>query len=149
MPPSLDFRRRSPARSLIARLLVVLLSEQPLLPALSAAARTDGPACPSPACDTLFFGPRKYLRTGGAPNVYTDAVPVPSSVVAPFCLHIQNGEADGSHRVSSAWIKVNGVQVAGPSDFGRNVAALDRVIRLKARNTLNVKLAGAPGAYLY
>ena len=101
------------------------------------------------APDQLIFGPKQYLRTTGAPNQYTDTITVPVSVGAPFLVHIVNGQSNGQNRVSSAWITVNNVQVAGPSDFGQNVAVVDRTITLNpGSNTLQVKVASTPGAYL-
>ncbi|HZS28842.1 MAG TPA: hypothetical protein VFB76_16565, partial [Candidatus Angelobacter sp.] len=69
-----------------------------------------------------IFGPEQYVRTTGPTNVYTTTVQVPAWVGNPFTLHIQNGEADGTHRVSSGSITINNVQaVAAPSDFNQNV----------------------------
>src|SRR5690348_12904924 len=73
-----------------------------------------------------IFGPQQYVRTTGPTNVYTTTVQVPAWVGSPFTLHIQNGEADGTHRVSSGTITINNVQaVAAPSDFNQNVFTLD------------------------
>lgn len=114
---------------------------------LSLLSPTFAPAQSVP--DQLIFGPQQYLRTTGPPNEYTNTVTVPASVGAPFQLHIVNGQANGQNRISSAWVKINGVQVAGPSDFGQNVAVVDKTITLNAgSNTPYVKVASAPGSYL-
>ncbi|HEY6308046.1 MAG TPA: Ig-like domain-containing protein, partial [Candidatus Angelobacter sp.] len=97
---------------------------------------------------TTFFGPQQYARTTGDPNTYTTTVQVPAWVVNPFNLHVQNGEADGSFRVSSATISVNNLQVAGPSDFNQNVFTLDRSVTLTPTTTLAITLASKPGSYL-
>lgn len=99
--------------------------------------------------DQLIFGPQQYLRTTGAPNEYTSTITVPASVGPPFLLHIVNGQSNGQNRISSAWVDVNNVQVAGPSDFGQNVSVVDRTITLNpGTNQLKVKVASTPGAYL-
>jgi hypothetical protein len=98
--------------------------------------------------DQVLFGPKQYLRTSGAPDQYTDTFTVPATIGAPFQLHIVNGQANGGNRISSAWITVNGVQVSGPNDFGQNVASIDRTITAQPTNTLTVRVASAPGAYL-
>lgn len=99
--------------------------------------------------DQLIFGPQQYLRTSGAPNQYTGTITVPASVGAPFLLHIVNGQSNGQNRISSAWVDVNNVQMAGPSDFGQNVSVVDRTITLTpGTNQLKVKVASTPGAYL-
>ena len=95
-----------------------------------------------------IFGPQQYVRTTGAPNTYTTTVQVPAWVSSPFNLHIQSGEADGSHRVSSATITVNNVQVAGTSDFNQTVFTLDRSVTLTPTTTMVVTLASKPGSYL-
>lgn len=104
---------------------------------------------PPPADCSSFFGPRRYDRTTGPPNVYVTTVNVPASVTSPFWLIVQNGEADGSHRISSATIKVNGTQVAGPSDFNQNVAGFSRSVTLTPQTVLEVRLTSPPGSYLY
>ncbi|MEK7784054.1 MAG: hypothetical protein AAB658_01355, partial [Chloroflexota bacterium] len=99
--------------------------------------------------DQVLFGPTQYLRTTGAPNEYTGTITVPTSVGAPFLLHIVNGQSNVQNRLSSAWVDVNNVQVAGPSDFGQNVAVVDRTITLNpGANQLKVKVASTPGGYL-
>ncbi|MFO0699952.1 MAG: RHS repeat-associated core domain-containing protein [Nitrospira sp.] len=99
--------------------------------------------------DQLIFGPTQYVRTSGAPTQFTDTVTVPPTVGPPFLLHVVNGQSNGQNRISSAWITVNTVQVAGPADFGQNVAIVDRTITLNpGTNQLTVKLASTPGAYL-
>lgn len=110
-----------------------------LLPALAQAQSTP---------DTVVFGPTQYLRSGSAPNEYAESFTLPSHVTAPYLLRVVNGEASGANRISSAWITVNGVQVAGPNDFGQNVAQVERALTLQANNTLEVRVASTPGAYL-
>ena len=96
-----------------------------------------------------IFGPEQYVRTTGPTNVYTTTVQVPAWVGNPFTLHIQNGEADGTHRVSSGSITINNVQaVAAPSDFNQNVFTLDRNVTLTAQTTMVVSLDSKPGSYL-
>ena len=100
------------------------------------------------APDQLLFGPKQYLRTTGAPNQYTDTFSVPVSVGAPFLLRIVNGQANGSNRISSATVTLNGVQVAGPSEFAQNVALITRAVNLGPSNTLDARVASTPGGYL-
>ena len=113
-----------------------------------------GLVLPAPAqvtATTPVFGPTTYTRTTGSPNQYTTTFTAPAWVVSPYNLHIVNGEASGNNRVygiSSATITLNGVQVAGPSDFNQNVATLDRSVTLHPTNTLQVTLASKPGAFL-
>ena len=102
----------------------------------------------SQAPDTVIFGPKQYLRDAGSPDTFQDSFSVPSSVAAPFLVRIANGAANGANRISSAWISVNGVQIAGPNDFSQKVALVERTVNLTLNNTLNVRLASSPGAYI-
>jgi hypothetical protein len=101
---------------------------------------------------TPVFGPTTYTRTTGAPNQYTTTFTAPAWITSPYDLHIVNGDSSGKDRVygaiSSATITLNGVQIAGPSDFNQNVATLDRSVTLQATNTLQVSLASKPGSFL-
>src|SRR5579859_6356189 len=104
----------------------------------------SGSGSGTPAGVTIF-GPKQYLRISGPPNDYVDTVTVPAWTASPFDLHIQNGQANGCNRVSAAWININGVQVAGPSDFNQQVFVLDRSVNLTPTTTLEVKLASKGG----
>jgi Glucodextranase, domain B/Carboxypeptidase regulatory-like domain len=104
-------------------------------------------ATPTASCQR-FWGPQRYERTHGAKDVFTATVSVPSSAVAPFVLHVQNGDGDGDERVTAAWIAINGVDVASPSDFGSRVAGFDKTVSLASTNQLKVTLAGEHEAFL-
>lgn len=82
------------------------------------------------------------------PNQFTDTFTLPAGTTAPYTLHIVNGNADGTKRISSARVTLNGTEIAGPSDFGQNVAVIDRTVALQATNTLEVRLTSAPGSLL-
>lgn len=94
------------------------------------------------------FGPRRFDRTTGPPNQYLEQFALPAGVTSPYTMHIQNGEADGSSRISSATIKLNGVDVLKPTDLNQNIGSLDRTIVLAASNQLEVRLESVPGSYL-
>src|SRR6266581_4106677 len=66
---------------------------------------------PAQTPNQLLFGPKQYLRTAGPPNTFTESIPVPPSVGAPFLLQIVNGGA--GRRISAAWVELNDLQVAG------------------------------------
>ncbi len=128
-------------------------------PALAAAAAPttgDGPlgglslGLGSGATATVF-PPKRYTRTTGAPNKFTETITTPDWVHWPFVVHIKNGESNGSSRVSSAVILLNGLPVASPLDFNQNVDTIDRPVLLPILThhlTLYVELRGTPGSYL-
>ncbi|PYQ45885.1 MAG: hypothetical protein DMF77_02810 [Acidobacteria bacterium] len=122
-------------------------------PAVVVAAPAPAPveeaAPPSAAAPRVtVFGPQRYVRTTGAKNEYTSVVKVPAWVRPPFALHVQNGELNGTYRVSSASIGVNGTIVAGTADFNVTVPSLDRAVVLTPETSLKVTLASKPTSYL-
>src|SRR5512143_3182793 len=44
---------------------------------------------PAPSCQTSFFGPRRYTRTTGEPDLFEETVAVPPWVLSPYVLTIQ------------------------------------------------------------
>ena len=99
---------------------------------------------PARAVEQLLFGPVTYTRASGPPNQFQESIALPPTLTAPFRLHVQNGNPDGSHRISRATVTLNGTQVAGPPDFNQHVAGFDRPVTLRANNTLQVHLTSKP-----
>ena len=100
------------------------------------------------SAQTVLFGSKTYTRTAGPPNQFSDTFTPPAGTTAPYTLHIVNGNANGTNRISSATVKLNGVQILGPSDFSQNIAVLDRTVTLQANNTLEIRLTSAPGSFI-
>ena len=94
------------------------------------------------------YGPRRFDRRTGQPVNVVENFSIPSDASAPFTILIQNGAADGSGRVSSATIRLNGADVFIPNNFNQTVGSLTKSVSLVATNTLEVRLASAPGSYL-
>lgn len=97
-----------------------------------------------------ILGPNKYTRTGGPPDVYTDQFTAPPDVEPGWTIVIFNGEADGTNRLSSASLKINGVELA-PSDFSQRTYRIEKDITslMHPLNDVLVRLAGGPGGYLH
>ena len=91
------------------------------------------------AAEVTLLGPNQYLRTSGAPNVYTDTF---SAIAGEGSLIVKNGSWDGENRIvdaiSSASVFVNGQQIFGPSDFNQQVHLLERTVNLSENNTISV-----------
>lgn len=100
------------------------------------------------SAQTVLFGSKTYTRTAGPPNQFSDTFPLPVGATPPYTLHVVNGNANGTNRMSSATVKLNGTEMLGPSDFGQNVAVLDRIVTLQASNTLEIRLTSAPGSFI-
>jgi hypothetical protein len=95
---------------------------------------------------TPAFGPEQFARTAGPPNQFVEQFQ--QCGTAGCQLVVVNGNADGSDRVSSAWIYLNGVEILGPSDFDPQTGTIITPVSLAASNTLEIKLASAPGSFL-
>ena len=95
-------------------------------------------------CPTVF-GPRRYVRTSGNPNFYVEQFALPAGLTSPFTLHIQNGASDGTQRISSASLKINGVDLLASNDLSQNVASLDRTLSLGLNNQLDMEIQGSSG----
>jgi RHS repeat-associated protein len=73
---------------------------------------------------------------------------MPAGAAAPTYLCVRNGEPDGSRRVSSAVVTLNGVPIVSPSDLNQQVAGFRRKVTFQANNVLQVELRSAPGSRL-
>ncbi len=94
------------------------------------------------------FGPTQYVRTQshGPADVFIDTF---SATSGEGILTIHNGEADGTNRVSSAEITINGEEIFGPESFSQGVYTLEASVTLSENNSITVKLKkGKQGSYL-
>ncbi|MDY6905890.1 MAG: PASTA domain-containing protein, partial [Thermodesulfobacteriota bacterium] len=97
------------------------------------------------ATEITAFGPKTYLRTKGAPNIYNDTF---SAFDIQGELIIRNGRENDKHRVTSAVITINGAPVFVPRDFKQHKYLMTCPINLAETNTLEVELRSKPGTYL-
>ncbi|HEY0762426.1 MAG TPA: RHS repeat-associated core domain-containing protein [Pyrinomonadaceae bacterium] len=147
------------SRAAIAGVLILALTWSMVLPFTTQAAPKPVPQ-PIPAepaepatinqvTETFsVYGPQRFTRLNGQPVNNVQNFSLPSGAIAPFNIRIENGAPEGSNRVSSATIKLNGSDLFTPSDFSQNVSSLAKAITLTATNTLEVKLTSAAGSYL-
>jgi PKD domain len=102
--------------------------------------------CPMGRAEMLpIFGPATFARGTGAPQTalagFRSCEPA-----ARYKLVVQNGNSDGSGRVSSAQILLNDQPVIGPSDLNQKVARVETPVSVSADNRLSVLLASDPGS---
>jgi hypothetical protein len=71
-------------------------------------------------------------------------IPAPS-----YQLEIVNGDRDGSNRVTSAKIEINGVSVIQSTEVNQNVETLTREIQLLKENKIKVTVDGPAKSHLY
>jgi hypothetical protein len=95
-----------------------------------------------------IWGPITFLREREEPKTEQISFTV-SDATGPFLLHLANGTPEGTNRVSSAVVKLNGKEIFRPSEFNQNVAELShQVTLLSGKNLLEVRLRSAPGALI-
>src|SRR5712664_864450 len=70
------------------------------------------------------YGPHRFDRHTGQPVNVVESFSIPVEAVAPFTILVQNGATDGSGRVSSATIRLNGADVFTPNNFNQSVNSL-------------------------
>jgi hypothetical protein len=134
LPSALTLTKNSESKMPLVLLLLGLCSALMWPPALGAAAMTP------------VFGPKQYTRTAGPPQTFTETFQ--HCGTTPCQLVMVNGNADGTNRISSASISLNGTQIIDPSDFNQQVAKIVKPVTLTDQNRLTVRLASKPGSFL-
>jgi PKD repeat protein len=94
---------------------------------------------------TTIYGPRTFFRSVGKPIVVTDTFSAPSATT--YNLIVFNGEK-GKNRVSSATVKINGIEILRESDFNQQIDRNERSISLLTSNSISVELKSAPGSFI-
>jgi len=106
-----------------------------------------GFAWTSQAMELQVVAEQRFASSQGEP--VTQELLFNGSGFADFVLKVQNGSADGTQRVSSALVSLNGVKILAPADFNQNVQTLERSIApLPAGNSLAVTVRSNPGGFL-
>lgn len=96
----------------------------------------------------LIFGPITLQREYGKPETKSFSFTI-SDASGPFLLHVANGTIEGTHRVSSAVIRLNSKEIISPSEFNQKVSNIYRqTTLLSGENSLDVRLRSVPGSYL-
>ena len=67
---------------------------------------------------------------------------------SPCQIVVVNGKADGTQRISSALISLNGQQIVGPRDFNQQIGEIVRAVVLADQNQLSTTLRSKPGSFL-
>ena len=112
---------------------------------MDAASIRTGRAASVVASQTMYS--ERFTRGRGAPETIERQVST-AGFVAPFTLHVRNGDASGANRVSSATVAVDGITLLDQSAFNQNAAEWSFPLELGATASLKVMLAGAPGGHL-
>ena len=93
------------------------------------------------------FGPKQYLRVAGPPQTFTDTFAQCGSGACQ--LVVVNGNADGSARVSSGSVRLNGVELLRQRDFNQRVDQFVIPVTLLETDQITVVINSAkPGSFL-
>jgi hypothetical protein len=101
----------------------------------------------SAAAPVNLFGPKEYARTTGTPNEFSERFDncEPQS---QYQLVVENGNPDGTQRLSSASVLLNGTEVLRPNELNQQIGRLERPIPVSPINMLSVRLASGPDGVL-
>ncbi len=95
---------------------------------------------------TPLFGPKKFVRTSGKPNVYNETLTV-TDTTQPCTLKVYNGQ-NGQNKISSASIVVNGVEVVKENEFNQQVDSIVKPIQCRGSNRMTITLKAAPQGFI-
>jgi len=95
-----------------------------------------------------FYGPHQFTRDVGSPVTVTEQFSIPSGVIAPYTIEVQNGGPGGWQRVSSATIHLNGVELFTQNEIEDNTPVLSQAVTLQSSNVLAVELTSSIGSFL-
>ena len=98
--------------------------------------------------NALTIYSRRFDRVAGTATTVSEQFSLPSDSVPPFTILVQNGDSDGSNRVSSATVNLNGTDIFTQHDFSQGAATLAKQVPLVASNVIAVRLSSAPGSFL-
>ncbi len=85
----------------------------------------------------------------GHASPWTQEINMHKAPAAGYQLTIVNGDRDGSNRVTSAKIEINGLLIVSPTEVSQAVETLTRTIQLKKENEINVTVDGPAKSHLY
>jgi hypothetical protein len=77
-----------------------------------------------------------------------DEIDMHESPAPSYKLSIVNGDRDGSNRVTSAKVEINGVSIVSLTEINRDVETLTRTIQLKKQNRIKVTVDGPAKSHL-
>lgn len=97
------------------------------------------------AVDLTLFE-QDFLRGKGKPDSFAESFVAQEQQARVI---ISNGGENGSKKVSSASVVLNGKKIVGPRDFNQKVSVQEFTVDLLGENTLAVELSSKPGSSLH
>ena len=87
---------------------------------------------------TIVFGSETFIRQTKTPTMVKRTFAV-ENFSGPFSILVDNGQL-GKNLVSSAIIRLNGLEIFGTNDFNQNIPGISKSIALQQNNTIEVEL---------
>lgn len=81
--------------------------------------------------------------------MWTQEIAMHQAPAPSYQLKILNGNRDGSNRVTSAKVEVNGVTVVSSAEINKGVETLTRTIQLQRENKIKVTVDGPEESHMY
>jgi len=100
----------------------------------------------SAASTTPVFGPKSYTRATKKPQVFTETFERCGTAACQIV--VTNGNPDGTQRISSASVVLNGVPVVRSRDLNQRVDRIVRWVDVAEQNEITTRLASKPGGVL-
>lgn len=96
----------------------------------------------------IVWGPQQVVQQP-FPTTYTANFSLPAGAIPPYQLTISNGAPDGTRKVTSACVKLNGANVLSFNCYHSiNPSPQVRTVSLQANNTIQVTLVGPTLSYV-
>lgn len=110
--------------------------------------RLAGSVADTVADTVVVFGPKRLDATGAASALHVEVPALPLRAGLRYLLRLDNGAADGSRRVSSAMVRLDGVKSIDEMVLHEGAARAQREVRLRGHDTLTVNVEGPEESYV-
>jgi RHS repeat-associated protein len=102
----------------------------------------------TPEPEFAVYGPTQFLIPSGSTKTFTASFPKSSAAVAPYRVYVTNGAPNGTQRVTSGSITLNGTQVVTTSELKNTVGSLTKTVTLNTANSVSVTVNGAVNSFI-
>ncbi|HEU6453721.1 MAG TPA: RHS repeat-associated core domain-containing protein [Gemmatimonadaceae bacterium] len=94
------------------------------------------------------YGANQYTIPSGTAKTYNESFSLPAGAAAPYRVYVANGAPDGTLRVTSGSITLNGTQIVSTTELTSTVGSLTKVVTLGASNTLGITVNGSVNQFI-
>jgi RHS repeat-associated protein len=102
----------------------------------------------TPAPEFDVYGPNNYAVTSGSSTTYNQTFPAAATAGPPYRVYVTNGASDGTLRVTSASVTLNGSAIVTTSQLTSAVGSLTKTVTLLSSNTLQVVVNGSVNRFI-